>query len=428
MTSRERTPGARSGAWGGVARLALALLLGAGIGLFAAPAMGGEKGEEKKERKNLAAGEWAFKRLSEAHEALAEEKYGEARRLLDQMSNRKGLNDHEKALMWQTYAYVQSAQEQYAQAVASFEKCLALDALPEAAALDTQYNLGQLYMSVGRYKDAVRVLEDWLGQVENPSANAYYLVAMAYVQLEDAKSALPYAKKAVERSKSPNESRLQLLLALEFELKHYKQAAEALEVLVTHFPKKSYFLQLAAIYGELGLSKRALSTLELVYAQGLLDRESELLSLAQSYLYHGIPYQAAQVLAKGLADGIIADDAKHWELLGDSWLHAREYDAALEPLQRAAALSGDGNLFVRIAQVHLERDEPKQALEALQKGLSKGGLDNPGNAYLLLGITLTDTRRFADARDAFAKAGKYEKTRKAARDWLGHVERQEAIQ
>ncbi|MBW1683524.1 MAG: hypothetical protein JRS35_00525 [Deltaproteobacteria bacterium] len=431
MTPRERLPGVRSSPWGRAARLALALLLGAGIGLSAAPPVSADEVKEKakeKERRNLAAGEWAFKKLSAAHEALAEEKYDEARALMEQMSKRKSLNDHEKALMWQTYAYIQSGREQYAQAVESFEKCLALDALPETAELGTQYNLGQLYMSVERYKDAVRVLEDWLGRVENPSANAYYLVSMAHVQLEDARSALPYAKKAVELSKKPNESRLQLLLALEFELKHYKQVADVLEVLVTHFPKKSYFLQLAMVYGELGREKRSLSAFELAYVQGLLDRESELLNLAQSYLYHDIPYRAAQVLAKGLADGIIAEDAEHWELLGDSWLHAREYDEALEPLQRAAALSDDGNLLVRVAQVHLERDEPKEALEALEKGLSKGNLDNPGNAYLLLGITLTDTRRFSAARDAFAKAGKYEKSRKAARNWMGHIERQEAIQ
>jgi len=134
------------------------------------------------------------------------------------------------------------------------------------------------------------------------------------------------------------------------------------------------------------------------------------------------------VLEKGLAEKIIEDDAEHWELLGDSWLHAREYDEALEPLQRAAKLSEDGNLYVRIAQVHMERDESREALAALEKGLSKGNLDNPGNAYLLLGITHTSAKRYAAARKALAKAGKYEKSRKAARDWMKHLEHQEAIQ
>jgi len=427
VTAHERNSGLRSSHWRRCARLALALLLGAGIGLSAALPVGAEE-KEKKEKKNFAAGEWAFKKLNAAHEALAEENYDEARELMDQMSKRKRLNDHERALMWQTYAYIQSSGEDYTQAIESFEKCLALDALPHAAMLSTQYNLGQLEMSVGDYEDAVRVLESWIGQVKNPSPDAYYLVAMAHIQLEHAKLALPYAQKAVALSKKPVESKLQLLLVLEFQLEHYEQVADILEELITHFPNKTYFLQLSAIYAQLGREKRSLSALELAYIQDLLDREGELLNLAQSYLYHGIPYRAAQVLTKGLADGVIEEDADHWELLANSWLHAREYDSALEPLQRAAALSEDGNLFVRIGQVHLERDEQKEAQAAFEKGISKGSLDNPGNAYLLLGITHADAKRFSAARNAFARAGKYEKTRKSAKAWTRRVDHQESIQ
>lgn len=412
----------RSRGWVLAARAGLALLLAVGIGAFGAPTAGAKK------RRNLATSEWGYKTLTAAHEALAGERFDEALALMKKMSERKSLNDHEKALMWQTLAYIQSAKEQYGAAIESFEKCLALDALPDAAALATEYNLGQLFMSEHRYQDAVRVLEGWIGKVENPSAHAYYLIAMGHVQLQDAESALPYAIKAVEASKEPSEPELRLLLALRFELKQYEEVAKLLEELISHFPKKIYFLQLSAAYAELGLDKRSLSTLELAYLQGLLDRESELLNLAQAYLYHELPYPAARVLAKGLEDGVITDGAENWRLLGDSWLHAREYGQALVPLQRAAALSGDGNLFVRIAQVHLERDEPKAALEALQKALNKGRLDNPGNAYLLLGITLAGSQDFGAAREAFAKASGYEKSREAAEKWIQHVARQEAVQ
>lgn len=395
-----------------------------GIGAFGVSTAGAKT----KTRRNLAMSEWGYKTLTAAHEALAGERFDEALALMKRMSERKSLNDHEKALMWQTFAYIQSAKEQYAAAIESFEKCLALDALPDAAALATEFNLGQLMMSERRYEDAVRVLEGWIGKVENPSANAYYLIAMGYVQLKNSQSALPYAIKAVEVSKEPSEPELRLLLALRFELKQYEEAAKVLEDVISHFPKKIYFLQLSAAYAELGLDKRSLSTLELAHLQGLLDRESELLNLAQAYLYHELPYQAARVLAKGFEDGIITDKTENWKLLGDSWLYAREYKKALVPLQRAAALSGDGNLFVRFAQVHLESDEPRAALEALRKALNKGGLDNPGNAYLLLGITLAGSRDFGAARDAFAKASGYEKSHEAAQKWMQHVEHQETVQ
>jgi hypothetical protein len=433
-----RRPSAgRSGQPARLAALLLAMLLGAGLGLVpAAPShadsveedpKAAKEEREKRKRKQHAVGEWAYKRLSESHELLADEKWTEALALMDEMSKRKSLNPHEQALMWQTYAYIQSSQQKYKQATESFEKCLALDALPEAAALNTQYNLGQLYMSIEDYATAVKTLEDWMSKAENPAGSAYYLLSMAHVQNEDLPRALPYARKAVARAKAPVESWLQLLLSLEFELKHYRKVADVLEVLVTHFPSKTYYLQLSAIYNELDREKRSLAVLELAYVQDLLDRESELLNLAQLYLFHDVPYRAAHVLEKGLGEKQIDHEADNWELLGNAWLQAREYDRVIAPLGRAAKLSEDGDIYLRLAQVHMEREEFSEALAALENAFAKGGLEEPGRAYLLLGITHSGAKRYSSARKAFNKAQKYEKSRKAARQWISHVEWQEEI-
>ena len=384
--------------------------------------------EKKEERKNFAAGEWAYKKLGKAHEALAEENYAEALALMNEMAKRKSLSEFERASMYQTFAFVYSSQGKYKEAIPYFERCLAQDALPESAARQTEYNLGQLYMSVERYREALKILEPWIKQVDNPNASAYYLIGMAHVQLEDAKAALPYARMAVKKSKKPREGYLQMALALEFENKNYKHVARLLEVLITYFPKKSYYLQLSAIYAELGRDKRALSAMELAYLQGMLTSESELVGIAQAYLYHDVPYEAAQVLEKGIANGQIDANAKNLQSLGDAWLHARELQKAIGPLEQAAAKSEDGNLFVRIAQVHLERGENSDAIAALKSGLAKGGLDDPGNAYLLVGIAHVSDKRFGPAREAFAKAHGYEKNRTAAAQWTRHVEQQEAIQ
>lgn len=429
--------GTTQGSAGRGLRLVALLALGLAVGLagVAAPfesahaqSERAKKKQAKKERKNFATGEWAFKKLAAAHEALEEEDYAEALSLLKDMENRRSLNDHEKALMYQTFAFVYSSQGKYKEAIPFFEKCLAQDAMPESAILQTKYNLGQLYMSSERYRDALKILEPWIKQADNPSASAYYIVGMAHVQLEDAKRALPYARMAVKKSKKPRESYLQMALSLEFENKNYKHVARLLEVLITYFPKKSYYLQLSAVYAELGRDRNALSAMELAYEQDMLTSENELLRIAQAYLYHDVPYRAAQILDKGIKEKRIEANAKNLQSLGDAWLHARELDRALPPLQRAAAKSGDGNLFVRIAQVHLERGENPQAVTALQKGLAKGGLDDPGNAYLLVGIAHTSEKRFGPAREAFAKAGNYEKNRAAAAQWTRHLEQQESIQ
>ncbi|MBW2444367.1 MAG: tetratricopeptide repeat protein [Deltaproteobacteria bacterium] len=416
-------------------RVALALLLGLSLAVGGSPDAWAKDGDKqskaskaaaKKNRKNFAVSEWAYKRLNKAHELLADEKYDEAVGPLKELERRKSTSAHERALTWQTYAYIHSSQGHYEKAIGAFEKCLAQDALPEATRLSTLYNIGQLYLSVDRFKEAVSTFESWLSQVENPAASAYYLVAVAHMQGGDIKKARPYARKAVGRAGRPVESSLQLLLAIEFELKNYKQVERVLEALVTYFPKKAYFTQLSAIYGELGKEKRALAVLELAYVQDLLARESELVNLAQRYLHHEVPYRGARVLAKGLDEGIITNTSENWELLSNAWLQARENDEAVGPLERAAALSADGDLFVRLAQVHLEREDSTAALKALRKALEKGKLAEPGKAQLLRGIAFSGSKQFGPARTALTAAQKYEKSRHQAQQWMAHVESQEA--
>jgi tetratricopeptide (TPR) repeat protein len=399
---------------------ALCLLLGTlpGVGL----AKTGD--EEKKERKNYTVTPPVYKRLNAAQELMAEDDYAGATQQLDALSKKKKLNPHERALMWQIYAYVQSNQEDYAGAIKSFEKCLAVDALPPSTASSVRYNLGQLYMAEERFADASKTLELWLSQANNPAPSAYYLIAIAKTQQELFKEALPYAEHAIQNSRKPNEAWLQLALSLHFELEQRKEVARILEVLVSHFPKKNYWKQLASAYAMLGKEKRSLAVLELAYRQGFLTSESELENLAHMYLYHEVPYKAGMLVERALEEKKIPNDQQSWELLADSWLHAREFDRALEPLERAASLSEDGEVYVKLAQLHLQQQKWSKARSALEAALAKGDLDDPGGAHILVGVTNVNEKRFQDAKRAFAEAKKYEKNRKAADNWLKHVERE----
>ena len=71
--------------------------------------------------------------------------------------------------------------------------------------------------------------------------------------------------------------------------------------------------------------------------------------------------------------------------------------------------------------------EFSEALKALESAFAKGGLEEPGKAYLLLGITHAGAKRYASARKAFTQAQKHEKSRKEALQWMSHVDWQEAI-
>jgi tetratricopeptide (TPR) repeat protein len=215
---------------------------------------------------------------------------------------------------------------------------------------------------------------------------------------------------------------LQLLLALYLEKSRYAEAAPVLKQLVARFPKKTYMLQLSAVYTELGEHKKALPVMELAYMEGLLSKDSEYMTLTQLYLYNDLPYKAGAVLEKGLANGTVEEDAEAWALLADCWLHARERARALEPLERAAAASADGNLYVRLGQVQVDEERWAAARKALASGLRKGKLKDPGNAQLLLGIANASEDRWEEAKQAFLRAQEYEKTKDAATMWLAHLD------
>lgn len=398
--------------------VALSLLLGAPA---VATAQGREKAKPETQRVQTV-GEWAYKRLNEAHEALGKSKPGEALKALDDMKESSRLNEHEKALMWQTYGYVYASQEKYAQATEAFEKCLAAGGLPEAAQLDTQYNLGQLYVMLERFDDAVRVLGDWIGKAANPSPEAHYVYAVALFQKGDKRAALTQGELAVQKAKKPQEAWLQLVLSLYVENKQYDKAVGASEALVAFFPKKSYWLQLSAVYSQVEDYKRALAAFALASRQGMLEDDRELNHLAQLYLYNEIPYEAGMVLQQGLDAGKVESTPQAYRLLSDAWISARERAKAEKPLAEAAARAGDGDLYFRLGQIQFERREWGSARESFSRALQKGNLADPGTAQMLLGIASASDEKWDQARSAFTAAAKFEKNRRSAEQWLNDID------
>ncbi len=370
------------------------------------------------ERKNFVVGKWAYHKLDKAHKAIAKGQYGVAMKAMESMKRKVRLNDHEKALMWQTIGYIHSSKEQFGKAIKAFEKCLALDALPEGAALDTRYNLGQLYMANRQYAKAASVLKAWIAQVDKPSPDAKYMLALALTQTKQWSQALRWTKEAIAGVRKPQEGWLQLQMSIHFELKQLGEVARVLKRLIARYPKKTYWMQLAAVYAELKQTERSLAVLELADDQGMLTSGSELKNLASLYMHHNVPYKSAQVLQRGMQAGVIKRTERTLTTLGEAWLRAREFERALGPLEQAAKLAAKGNLYMRVAQIHMERERWKKAAAAIQAGLAKGGLTDTGNAHLLLGIARFRADKLMDARKAFQKALGYKNVRQSAENWL----------
>jgi tetratricopeptide (TPR) repeat protein len=370
------------------------------------------------------------KRLNAVSEFLQAEQYEEAEKILKGFTMAR-LNPYERAVVYQMYAYLAAGREDYETAASYFEKCLAEEALPEETAINMRFNIAQLYMALERWDEALPALLRWFEVVEEPNSNAYYTLAIAYYQksIQDndpayMEKALEPAEQAVALATTPRQNWLQLLLALYLERKEYEKSLPVLEQLVSLYPKKSYWLQLSAIYGELGKDRESLAAQQLAYVQGLLTKDKELRRFAQLYLYYDLPYRAAKVVEKGLGDEKIEEDSKSLELLANALLAAREYEAALEPLDRAASLAENGDLYVRLGQVYIQREEWVKAGTALRNALEKGELDDPCGPQVLLGITSYSQGKRGDARDWFRRAKRDEDCAAQSARWLEHLERE----
>jgi tetratricopeptide (TPR) repeat protein len=364
------------------------------------------------------------KRLQAALIAVSEEDWDEAERQLKRLRPRS-LNPLERQKASEIRAFVAFGRGDNEAARQHFEDAIAEGEMTDEERAQTRYRIMQLYLADQMWPQVIEQLHRWFEIAPDPSPAAYYVLALAYYQNDDLDGALEPAQQACSLSEAPEESWLQLLLAIHLTKKDYEAAIPVLEELVVRFPKKRYWLNLSTVYGALGNYEEALVPLQLAYTQGALTEDTELRRLAQLLLFLGLPYRAAEVIETELQNENIEEDAEIYEILGNSWIAAREYDKTVEPLTKAAELSGDGDLYVRLAQVQIQREKWVAASIALGRALELGELKKPGEAKLLMGIANYNSERPQQARTWFTRARSHEESRREADQWLLHLDREQ---
>lgn len=367
---------------------------------------------------------------------------------LETQTGKKELNSYEKANLYNFYAFIYYSKERYKEAAGAYEQVLKQPDIPEAMEINTQYSLAQLYFVMEDYPKAAKALEAWFDVAVNPAADAYVLLAQAYLQLKNYDRALELVEKAMEvaktQNKEPKEQWYVLLRFLYSEKNNVPKQKEILETLVKKWPKKEYWVGLSAIYGEMNREMDQLHTLETAYVQGLLNREPELVSLAQMYAGSDMPYKAAKVMEAGFKKKIIKESSKNLERIGEYWRRAQETKKALPKLAAAADKAKDGEPYIRLAYIYFSLDRYKETVSAVTKGLKKGGVKRKDEARMLLGQALFYENKYDEARKTFQKIasakytgpkpdknGKksnaqlmYERQKKVARQWMDYMVRE----
>lgn len=431
-TVKQKRPATRPGKLGtATAALALAGILQVtgvpglgelGIGMPKAEAQRAQR-EKPQTRASKSLTDSTAKELLKSYEAFEAGNTVEAIAILNRLLQRE-LNDYDRARVNMQLGSYYADQGDYKRSIAAFERAERLNALDEFQQNDLKLYLGQLYMADDRVNDAIAILTSWYQAVgpEEATPDGLFALAQAYAVREDYTRALQYAEAGLAKARANNdlrESWLSLTSMLYYQNQQIRNMQNLLREMVGLFPGRArYWNQLSSTYALQDDETTAYYIKVLVDLQGMLAKSSEYNVLASLHVYNEVPIRGAEVMERGLANGVAEKNDKNYEILATAYQESREWKKAIPPLQEAAQRSDDGELYIRLCQSYLLEQDYARAETACVRGINKGGLRDTGTAWMLLGSARYSQDKLEDAKKAFENAAKYENNARTARQWI----------
>ncbi|MBE0361804.1 hypothetical protein PALI_b0827 [Pseudoalteromonas aliena SW19] len=386
--------------------------------------------QEQKTKRVPALREKVYSQLARAQKLADDGDVKAGLEALDTINERSSsMNSYEIAMMHNFYGFIYYNENDLPKAIASFEKVVAEEGIPESLRISTTFSLAQLAMANSDYKKVISFLDKWDDINTKPITESYYLLrAQTYYQLKDYNKGLEYISKVIKLSddegKTPKENWLVLQRAMHYSLNQTDKVVAVLERMVKLYNKPEYWIQLSGMYGETGQEKQQLAVIEAAYQQGFLTSKSDLRQLAQVYLYNGLAYKAGVVMSKAIEAGVAERTAKNYAFVAEAMIQAKEDDKSIAYFVKAADLSVNGKYDQRLAEVYVNTEQYEEAADAARKALDKGSLDFESNAFVALGMAQYNLQNFDASILAFEQAEKHKKSQRLAQQWIKYVKRE----
>src|SRR5215471_3051187 len=359
------------------------------------------------------------KDLNKALDLVNDSKYDEAMPLLEKVANDGKSSKYAHAMALYGEAQVANGKNDDATAIAKFREAYALDALPNNQQFQVLYNVAVMQIQTEKYDDALKTLDEWFKVTGSQKGEAYALQGNAYYRLDKFQPAVESVKKALSLTDKPNDTWYQILMASYAELEQYDEAAKVLEAQLAKDPNDAKLTtQLATVYVKGKQDQKAVDLLVAAKQKGILTSESDYKLMGQLYDQLDKPKEGAAVLSEGFSKGIIKPSYEMYKLLGDSYALASDDTHAIESYGKASAMAKDGNVDYIRGSLLLNNDRSKDAADALRQAVAKGGLKQPGEAYILLGDAENNSDNTAAATAAWEKAKAYPSTKQMAEQRL----------
>jgi tetratricopeptide (TPR) repeat protein len=426
-----------------IRRITAAICLALVGGLLAVAPVSAQEDEDAAERKSQsqktkqaqAVSKEVYDRIQSAQEMVDAKDYQGALKSLNTLYNPDKLTEYEQSNVLNYIGFVYYNMDDIPNAIRTYERMVAIPSLEEQLRKQTTYTLAQLYTMEENYTKALSTLDRWFQLETNPAPEPFILKAQNLYQvqrysemIEPIENAMQVAEK---RGKEVKEDWYVLLNFAYFQQEDYRKVRDIQKIMLVNWPKKRYWFSLAGAYTELGEDENLINAYAAANDQGMLEKESELVTMAQLYMQREVPYKAGQLLEAEMASGRVSKNAKNYRLLSQAWQLSMEDEKAIPALTEAARLSTDGELDVRLGNALLNTGKYTECVASVENGIRKGGLKSPDNAQISLGMCQYNLRKYNSAITAFQAAAKTARSRKIANQWINviraEIERNEQI-
>jgi tetratricopeptide (TPR) repeat protein len=409
-------------------RATVKLLAALGIGAFvlggaALPSVALAADEKPKVSKPVA------KPLQAAKEAMDAKKYEEGLAKLKEVEAIPNKTPYDEYLMNELYGFGYVRTNQYAEAAKALEAGLKAGFLDPGDVPNRVKALAQVNYQIKNYDKAIEFGNQALksGAADD---DMYTLVAQAYYIKGDftgtEKFVDGYVDDQVKAGRQPKEQTLQLLMSSCVKQDDQDCTTRALEKLVSWYPKPDYWQNLLySMFQQQGQTEKSLlHVYRLASEVDVLKRPDDYTEYAQLAIEAGSPGEAETILEKGLQKNVFTDARaldKNKRLLESAKKQAASDKAGLPKIASDAASAKTGDKDVSVGLAYLGYKEYDKAVEALERGLGKPGVQNEAEARLLLGIAQLGAGKKDDAQKAFKAVKGDPKLERLANLWSLHA-------
>jgi tetratricopeptide (TPR) repeat protein len=288
----------------------------------------------------------------------------------------------------------------YAAAAAAYNREIASGGAPEAEKAG-MYNVAMRlnYQSMD-FADVIKDAAE-LQKMQPLDDTGYLVLIQSYFNTSDFANAAETSKKEIAAKVAaggkPSEDVLGLLLNAQIKNKNEAGAREALDQLAMISAKPEAWGQVIDFtLGAQGINDhQLLNAYRLSMLTGTM-KDTDYAAMATIDLQNGLPKEAIAALTKAMKTGELMDQANQLAKRDDINALAAE----------AVKQTNNGEVDVKLGESYYTYGQYDKAVEALQKGIQKGGLKDPADAQTTLGIAYLAAGQKDKATEAFEAAAK----------------------